>query len=67
MDTHSVVCWARRTALRRETPRRCRCQAHHLPGLIVTGTSHRPPYRERGVQEGESGSGETESVPYCCV
>lgn len=52
MDTHPVVCWARRTALRRETPRRYRCRVHHLPGLTAAGTSRRPPYRERGVQEG---------------
>ena len=49
MDTHSVVCSAHRTALHREITRRYRCREHHLPDLIVTETSHRPPYRKRGV------------------
>lgn len=53
MDTHSLVCRERRKALHREIPRRCRCQEHHLPDRIVTGTSRRPPYRERDVGRGE--------------
>lgn len=53
MDTHSVVCWARRRALHRERPRRCRCKEHHLLNLIITGTSRRPPYRQRDVGRGE--------------
>lgn len=65
MDTHSVVCWARRRALHREISRRYRCQEHHLPDLIVTGTSRRPPYRERGVGRGEW---ERERRPIrCCI
>lgn len=61
MDTHSVACWAHRRALRRETPRRYHCQEHHLPDLIVTGTSRRPPYREPGV-------GGSECRPIrCCI
>lgn len=65
MDTHSLVCRGRRKALHREIPRRCRCQEHHLPGRIVTGTSRRPPYRERDVGRGEW---ERERRPmYCCI
>lgn len=66
MDTHSVVCWARRRALHREISRRYRCQEHHLPDLMgVTGTSRRPPYRERGVGRGEW---ERERRPIrCCI
>lgn len=56
MDTHSVVCWAHCRALHRERPRRYRCQEHHLPDPIVTGTSRHPPYREKGVGGGGSGS-----------
>lgn len=65
MDTHSVVCWARRMAPHREIPPRYRCQEHHLPGLIVTGTSRRPPYLKRGVGGGVGVGDQT--VPYCCV
>lgn len=65
MDTHSLVCRGRCKALRREISRRCRCQEHHLPDLIVTGTSRRPPYRERDVGRGEW---EREHRPmYCCI
>lgn len=70
MDTHSVVCWAHRTVPHRGTTRRYRCREHHRPDLIITGTSRRPPYRERGVgiRGGKSGERlQTDTVLYCCV
>lgn len=70
MEGNSVVCWAHRTVPHRGTTRRYRCREHHRPDLIITGTSRRPPYRERGVgiRGGESGERlQTDTVLYCCV
>lgn len=64
MDTHFVVYWVDRREARLETLRRCRCQEHHLRDLTVTGTSRRPPYREKGVGEYDRA---TQWSPYCCV
>lgn len=68
MDTHSVVCWAHRTVPHRGTTRRYRCREHHRPDLIITGTSRRPPYRERGVGiRGEKAERDCRPIRCCIV
>lgn len=64
MDTHFVVYLVDHREPSLVTLRR---QEHHLQDLLVTGTSHRPPYREQ--RRGRSRTVQRNDMEplYCCV
>lgn len=67
MDTHFVVYLVNHREPSPVTLRRYRRQEHHLQDLLVTGTSHRPPYREQ--RRGRSRTVQRNDMErlYCCV